>query len=386
MHKANHNNPVTNLNIAIDHEKTQLRVVVGYESLSKLTGLSQSLASKFLVLTENNVADLWFGYVNQILKYNQDNTVKILSFPASFSIKDSKSLLDVYGFLHQNEFSKDDTIIALGGGDICDLAGFAAATYLRGINLINIPTTLLSQIDAGIGGKNGYNLMGFKNVIGTIYHPKFIFVDFKFLESLPSREFYSGMAEIIKYSFIEKTISEFTDYRLGPRPFFEILNELSMDNFGINHMSFKNVVLTCLSMKLNVVAKDPLDKDIRRCLNFGHTFGHAIEATYPKVYNHGEAISIGMIYAFKLASMLNLSTLTNLNKAKILLTNFNLPIGVQNLNKNFNDQLIKAFKFDKKRIAENIDFILPLLSIGCVDYKYCVPINTVSELFLSVNF
>ncbi len=381
MHKPGHFDLITNLNIAIPYHNDEIRVLIGNGASSKIINYSQNFGKKFLIITQSKIAELWLNHLQTSLEKIPHSIIKTLNLPDGIILKDQKNLLAIYNCLQANEFSKDDTIIAFGGGDITDLTGFAASTYLRGLNLINVPTTLLGQIDASIGGKNGLNWQGHKNVIGTIYQPQLIIIDLKYLASLPSREFNAGMAEIIKYSLIEETISRETNYQMGPKSFYEVLTKLSYENFNINHPSLKDIIINCLKMKLNTIAKDPYDQNIRHCLNLGHSFGHVFEALFSKDFNHGEAVSLGIIYAFKLSYYLNQNNVEQINQITGLLQNFHLPIKL-NANLSFTwEKFATVLKSDKKRSTHSLNFVLPLSKLGLVNYKYPLTLSQI-EAFI----
>ncbi len=384
MHKPGHFDLVTNLNIAIPYHNDEIRVVIGNGASSKIINYSQNFGNKFLIITQSKIAELWLNSLQTSLRKIPHSVIKILNLPDGIILKDQKNLLAIYDCLQANEFSKTDTIIAFGGGDITDLSGFAASTYLRGLKLINIPTTLLGQIDASIGGKNGLNWHGCKNVIGTIYQPWLIIIDLKYLASLPSREFNAGMAEIVKYSLIEETISYETNYQMGPKSFYEVLTKLSYENFNNNHPSLKDIIINCLKMKLNTVAKDPYDQNIRHCLNLGHSFGHVFEALFSQDFNHGEAVSLGIIYAFKLSAYLNQNNVEHINQVTSLLQNFQLPIKLK-ANLSFTwDKFACVLKSDKKRSAHSLNFVLPLNKLGLVNYKYPLTLSQIEAFIKSV--
>ncbi|VVB79628.1 3-dehydroquinate synthase [uncultured archaeon] len=218
--------------------------------------------------------------------------------------EESKSLENYKSALEALDKSGKKTIIAVGGGVTGDLAGFVASTYKRGVELFQVPTTLLAMIDSSLGGKNGINLGSKKNYVGTIYQPKKIIVDPNFLKTLSKKEISNGLAEAIKYFSV-----------FGEPSFFELFN------FDINNS--QNVISNCCKIKLAIVEEDERDIGIRHTLNFGHTVGHALE----RVYNlsHGEAISIGMIKELVLAKKLNLVTEEKINQIKKLLEKNSLP-------------------------------------------------------------
>jgi len=236
-------------------------------------------------------------------------------------------------------------LIAFGGGVIGDVTGFIAATFMRGIQYINIPTTLLGMVDSSIGGKSGINLSSGKNLIGSIYHPEKIIIDTELLNTLPNREYHSGMAEIIKYSLILD------------KDLFARLESNLPQLLSVNQASdyLNEIILQCIQLKVNIVEQDENDNNIRNVLNFGHTIGHALEACigYGKI-NHGEAVAYGMLYASQLSNIHGHLTIEELNKINHIIKILNLP-KIQNLQI---DMMIDFIKNDKKKTSNNLKFII----------------------------
>ena len=240
-------------------------------------------------------------------------------------------------------------IVAVGGGTLGDLSGFIASTILRGVDLILFPTTLLSQVDSSIGGKNGINTNSGKNLVGTFYQPKIVFIDPKILTTLSKREILSGYAEIIKHGIINDAI------------FFNWLNKNSKKIFTLNNKTLSEAIYKSISIKKKYVIKDEKENlknnNSRAILNFGHTFGHALESYYKynKKLTHGEAISIGMIIAAILSYKLGYLPIDDLNKIKKHFKLNNLPMSD---NKMFNEKIFKIIEKDKKNDNKKINFVL----------------------------
>lgn len=188
--------------------------------------------------------------------------------------KDFNNTLKIIEVLLNKNFSKSDYIIAFGGGMVGDISGFVSSIYKRGIKFINVPTTLISQIDSAIGGKNGINYLGFKNQIGQIYHPDYIFINTEYLKTLPEIEYKSGLGELIKYAVLFDK---------------EMFDELNVGNIDLD-----KVVRKCVEYKVDITKIDEFDENIRQCLNYGHTIGHAIEAKYH--IPHGISVGYGLYY------------------------------------------------------------------------------------------
>ncbi len=289
--------------------------------------LNKKLPSGFII-TDTNIKELYPNLITQD------------SFVISAGEK-SKSL-DTYSQIVQFLEKKDsETIIALGGGVVGDISGFVASTYKRGIDFIQIPTSLLAMVDSSLGGKNGINIGKKKNYLGTIYMPKKIIIDLDFLDTLPEKEFNEGMAEVIKYFFV-----------FG-KPNYDLLYGLKKENMG-------EIISECCRIKTLIAEQDENDKNIRHTLNFGHTIGHAIELLHG--LGHGEAISIGMIKEIDLAIEKGLSTKDKKEKLLTLFKKYNLPTELPaNFDKFKALEIMKAdkkgkfiFAFDEKNYSVSI--------------------------------
>ena len=247
--------------------------------------------------------------------------------------------------MHRHQFDRDTLVIGIGGGVVTDLAGFVASCYMRGVDTILIPTTLLGMIDAAIGGKTGVNLLSGKNMIGTFHHPKRIFIISECLQTLPPRELRSGLAEAIKYGIIQDP------------SLFEFL-ERNMQSILANHTeNLQAVIQSCCAIKAKIVTEDPQEKGLRAILNYGHTFAHAIEtATHYNTYLHGEAVSIGMHCAALTSQLLGLVDQTFVKRQNALCQQAGLPILLPH--EISIDQLIELMHGDKKSRAGKINLIV----------------------------
>jgi 3-dehydroquinate synthase len=307
----------------------------------------------------------------------QGNEFFEMVLPDGEACKSSNTLLSVWQKLQELGFGRDDAIVALGGGALSDLSGFVAGTYLRGINLIIIPTTLLAQVDAAIGGKTAINLTFGKNLAGLFYFPKAILVETGMLATLPARQLSSGLAEVIKYAMLEQTIAAETEYRAGPVSLLELLeNELTDQNIHLNPIC-DGVITSSIKMKLAVVAKDPLEAGLRRSLNLGHTLGHALEQASNFALTHGEAVAIGLVFVTGLSSRLGHLDPGAVKQVEKLLTRVGLPIRVPASLK-FAD-IKKSLLHDKKRQKDEIRLVLPTDRLGKVDYSYRMDNKELSE-------
>ena len=265
---------------------------------------------------------------------------------------------------------RDTKIIAIGGGTLGDLSGFVAGTILRGLELILFPTTLLSQVDSSIGGKNGINTTNGKNLIGTFHQPKFVFIDPKLLHSLPKRQMLSGYAEIIKHAII------------NDRKLFNWLDKNSHKLFNLDIKILCQAIYKSISIKKKYINKDEKEKlsnkNSRAILNFGHTFGHALETyyNYNKKLTHGEAISIGMIIAATISNKLKFLSVNELNKIKKHFIFNKLPINDIKMNDN---KIFEIIKNDKKNKQGKINFIL-INEIGNAFLKKKVNLEKIKKI------
>ena len=268
--------------------------------------------------------------------------------PAGESHKTLESIQQVYNVAHANHLERSSTFVALGGGVIGDMTGFSAATWLRGVNFVQVPTSLLAIVDASVGGKTGVNHPQGKNLIGAFYQPKLVAIDPTLLKTLPPKEFRAGMAEVIKYGVIwdEDLFSKLEHHK-----------ELdSLDNLG--EQLLETIIARSCQAKAEVVAQDEKESGLRAILNYGHTIGHAVESlTHYQQFVHGEAVAIGMIAAGKIALVMGLWTQEEAQRQNALIVKAGLPIDIPS-ELNIED-ILETIKSDKKVRAGKVRFILP---------------------------
>ncbi len=334
------------ISVALGERSYPITVKPGFLSSGPDTQLiSQYIGSKQVVIVTNpTVAALYLDKIQKLLDPNIQ--VHIVTIPDGEQYKSFESFEKVITELLSINASRDTTIIALGGGVIGDLSGFVAASYQRGIPFIQIPTTLLSQVDSSVGGKTAINHPLGKNMVGAFYQPQAVFIDTNTLSTLPPREFAAGMAEVIKYGIIYDA------------EFFCWL-EANIDSLkALNAEALQLAICRCCEIKAEVVAQDERESGIRALLNLGHTFGHAIEAElgYGK-WLHGEAVSAGIILASQVAMQKNWLSETEFRRIKSLLEAFDLPVNKPD-SMNFDD-FMRHMRRDKKVIAGSIRFIIP---------------------------
>ena len=267
---------------------------------------------------------------------------KLISLPPGENSKSFDMVPKLYSKLLDFQLARDDVIVAFGGGVIGDIAGFTAATFLRGINLIMVPTTLMAMVDASIGGKNGANLPEGKNMAGTFYQPKEVLIDPDFVRTLPDRVFEDGMAEVIKYGCV-----------FDPDLFSDLKAKAERsDGSGI-----ESIIYRCCLIKKQIIELDSQDQGIAMLLNFGHTLGHCIEDYFPDgKYTHGEAVAIGMYMTTVASERAGLTAPNTSSLIKNILTSYNLPYQLPedtNIVK-----MVEAVKRDKKRRDDKLNLVL----------------------------
>lgn len=315
----------------------------GWDDLHE-TMVKQYKTRTILIVSDENVYPI---YCENLLRIFESLGSKV--FSAVIPAGESSKSLNIYETLItkalQHGLNRKSAIIALGGGVTGDLAGFAAATYMRGIDFIQIPTSLLAQVDSSVGGKVAVNHTLAKNIIGAFYQPEFVYINVSTLTTLPKREFSSGMAEIIKHGFIyDEVFLKSLD---------EDMDKLMSLDFAVLAEAIKN---SC-RIKAQIVEQDEKENGIRAILNFGHTIGHAIEAVagYDK-YTHGEAVSLGMVYESLIAREMGLIDDDYVERLRFILHRANLPTAMTDLD---TDKLIQKMSFDKKNQDNRITFVLP---------------------------
>jgi 3-dehydroquinate synthase len=300
-------------------------------------------AKRVCIVTNDLVAPLYLeSFKAKLANFIVDEVI----LPDGEAEKSLSNFEVIMSHMLAQEHGRDTTLIALGGGVIGDITGFAAACYQRGIDFIQIPTTLLSQVDSSVGGKTAVNHPLGKNMIGAFYQPKAVFIDIDSLDTLPVREFNAGMAEVIKYGI------------LGDRDFFIWLEDHSAAIKSGDKSVLAQMIERCCQCKADIVAKDETEAGVRALLNLGHTFGHAIEADqgYGK-WLHGEAVATGMVLAGKLAVAMNLLEVSEYRRMESLISAFDLPI-IAPENMGF-AEFIRHMRRDKKNIAGKLRFIIP---------------------------
>ncbi len=302
------------------------------------------VGKKYCVISDANVAEL---YGNQFLSSLQEAGLRceLITFPEGEHNKHLQTVANLASNMAQKGFDRKDAIIALGGGVTGDIAGFLASSYMRGIDFVQIPTTLLSQVDSSVGGKTGVDIPEGKNLVGAFYQPKAVFIDPFVLQTLPKQEILGGLAEVIKYGVI----------RDGE--FLSFLKEKRDSILALESKVLANLIFTCCKIKAEVVEEDETESNVRRILNYGHTIGHAVEASSDFTLIHGLAVAIGMAAVNKIA--VELGYLSKEEEAYILaiLKEYNLPTIIP---PELDRTRIQHYLLtDKKTVDGNVTFIFP---------------------------
>jgi len=321
-------------------------IYVGDGILSRAGDFLQraGLRGKVAVITNPTVAQLYLDAVHDSLCAAGFDVTPVL-IPDGEQHKDLQSLSVIYDQLISDRFERRSCILALGGGVVGDLAGFAAATFLRGIAYVQVPTTLLAQVDSSVGGKTGVNHQEGKNLVGAFYQPRLVVIDVAVLQSLPRREFIAGLAEVIKYGVIEDPA------------LFKLLEEKMDKLMSLDRALLTQVIATSCAIKAKVVEQDERENDYRAVLNFGHTVGHALEAaTHYQKYLHGEAIGIGMAQAATISAQQGFCDQRSLERIRKLIKKAGLPLEIPR--EVSMQSLIQAMEVDKKSAGGKIKFVI----------------------------
>ncbi|MBS7008177.1 3-dehydroquinate synthase [Anaerostipes sp.] len=323
-----------------------------FEDLTEaMSGLHLS-GRKICIVTESHVAPLYLKEIYDLLS-PVCAKVTTFSFSAGEAHKQLKTIEHLYEQLIRNHFDRKDLIVALGGGVVGDMAGFAAATYLRGIDFIQVPTTLLSQVDSSIGGKTGVDFIQYKNMVGAFHQPKLVYINVNTLKTLPEREFSSGMAEVIKHGLIKD------------REYYHWIRSHKSEILSKDPGILTKMIKKSCDIKRQVVEADPKEQGERALLNFGHTLGHAVETLMDFSLLHGECVAIGCRLALKLSEKRGMISAEETKEAGALFDDFHLD---QRFDRLTPEQIIETTKSDKKMSGGHIRFIL-LRNIGeaCID-------------------
>lgn len=317
--------------------------------------LSSSKHKKVCIVTDSGVADLYLSEMENICK-KQFSDVFSFVFPQGEASKNLDTVQKLYLELINKIFDRKDLLIALGGGVVGDLTGFTAATYLRGIDFIQVPTTLLSQVDSSIGGKTGVDFSQFKNMVGAFYMPRMVYINTAVLRTLPVVQFQSGMGEVIKHGLIKS------------RSYYQWLKESHDAIMALDDSVLEEMIYESCKIKKAVVEEDPKEHGIRAHLNFGHTIGHAVEKLSDFTLYHGQCVAIGMRGAAYLSTVNHQMSPEVYRDILETIESFGLPTTVSGFDAT---SILDATKSDKKMDAGHIKFVV-LDSVGeaVIDTNY----------------
>ena len=305
---------------------------------------NRAVAKRYGVIADDHVASLFGDTVLDSLSAH-DIDAELITFPRGEASKNLAIVAGLASSLAQRGFDRQDGLLALGGGVTGDITGFLAATYMRGIPFVQVPTTLLAQVDSSVGGKTGVDIPEGKNLVGAFYQPRCVYIDSRVLNVLPESELLNGLAEVIKYGVIYD------------RTLFEFLESRRRDILALELPVLEDVIATCCRIKADVVEKDEREADLRRILNFGHTLGHAIEAASGYSLAHGSAVAIGMVAAAELAVLQGILAADKKARIEKLISDFGLPVEIPaELDR---QEIINYLKTDKKTIGGRVFFVLP---------------------------
>lgn len=297
---------------------------------------------KAAIIADSNTASLYGEEVKKILEGNCKKVI-LHNFPAGEEHKTLETVKAIYKTLIEEKYDRKDLLIALGGGVVGDIAGYTAATYLRGVDFIQIPTTLLAQSDSSIGGKTGVDFDGYKNMVGAFYMPKLVYMNIRALKTLDDRQFFSGFAEVMKHGLIKDAM------------FYEWLLDNMYEIQDRDLDILEEMVMRSCTVKKLVVEKDPKEQGDRALLNFGHTIGHAIEKAKNFEMLHGECIALGAVAAAFISWKHNWLSMEEYYEIRDMFVPFNLPISIDDIDP---EEILALTKSDKKMAAGQIRFVL----------------------------
>lgn len=329
----------------------------GFEAIKDELIRLELTGKKACIVTDSIVEPLYAEELKKLLE-DAGNTVSVFVFPSGEENKNLDTVQDLLEKLIEDRFERRDFLVALGGGVTGDMTGFAAATYLRGIDFIQVPTTLLSMVDSSIGGKTGVDFRQYKNMVGAFNMPRLVYMNLKVLSTLDERQFYSGFAEAMKSALIKDAI------------FYEWQIENMYEICDRDLETLKELVYRSCNIKRFIVEKDPTEKGDRALLNLGHTIGHAIEKYKNFNMTHGECVALGCIAAAFISWKREMLSMEEYYEIRDMFVPFNLPISIDDVDV---EEVLRITKSDKKMENNQIKFVL-LKKIG-----KAVIDNTVSD-------
>jgi 3-dehydroquinate synthase len=329
-----------------------IKVLKGKKKYEVYSGIGSFNFLPELIAKKGLNGNILFVIDNNVMKFHSDKIKSVMEktpgknnyyiMPSGEKNKSNEHYYRILTRLAENNYGRDSLIVAIGGGVTGDIAGFVASTYLRGVQLVQIPTTLLAAVDSSVGGKTGINFFNRKNIVGTFYQPDFVLTDSGFLNTLPENEVISGTGEIVKYAF------------LSDKDFYNDVNDSYNSIISLNNKTLNRVIPVCIKIKADIVSEDEQESGLRKILNLGHTFAHAYESYFDFGIKHGNAVAAGIISSLYLSFKKGIINKTSLNYF------LNLPSKIyykqpQNLNEN---EIVNRMLSDKKNKDGRIKFIL----------------------------
>ncbi len=336
---------------------------------------------KICIVSDTTVSHLYEKEVSDSLKY-ENYEVHTITLPEGEKNKSLETSSKILNFLHENNFTRKDILIALGGGLVGDITGFVASIYMRGLKYIQIPTTFLSALDSSVGGKTGLNFKNSKNLIGTFHQPSLVVCSIDTFKTLNDERIRDGLAEAIKMALIQdKTLFDFL-LEISKNNTYTKSQDTMQDSINKNQYflsihidDFKYIIKSCLSIKSNIVKQDEFDSDIRQMLNLGHTLGHCIESASSFKISHGSAVASGMLMELQGIYKMNQVKNNLLNQLKRLLYDLGFDVNLPLLAKNkfLSNSDIYNYIFSDKKISNDKIFLTKVENIGS---GYLFPIDT----------
>ncbi len=321
----------------------------------------RNLHKNIFVITDNKILKIYRSEIAEFLKTNNSKS-EIFAIKQGEESKNYETVNKIYSKLINSNFGRDTLIIGFGGGVVGDIAGFAASTFMRGVQFVQVPTTLLACVDSSVGGKTGINFQNYKNIIGTFYQPEFVLIDINFLKTLPEKEMICGTGELMKYAF------------LSDKSYFEFLNKNLDKILNFDDEVLQKIIFESVKIKSAVVSQDEKETGLRKILNLGHTFAHAYESNLNYQIKHGEAVIAGLINASILSFKMNLLSENLLKEYLNLLTKLKITNKINGLDK---EKLYSAMLKDKKNREGKIKFVLR------IDFgKIAIDVEAIKNLVL----
>lgn len=330
--------------LTVHYEGKPIYDIGFYSDFSHLAQMCEPLQlnnRKVCVVTDSHVAPHYLETVCAVFSEISPTVIQYV-FEAGEEQKSLTTVKNLYKHLILNHFERQDILVALGGGVVGDLTGYTAATYLRGIDFIQVPTSLLAQVDSSIGGKTGVDFDSYKNMVGAFHQPKLVYINTNTLTTLSKRQYLSGMGEVVKYGIIKD------------KPFFDWILEKKDEILAMNPEVLREMIYRSCDNKRKVVEADPLEKGERALLNFGHTLGHAIEKLSAFQYLHGECVGVGSILAARIARNKGLITENQEQLIETAIHSFSCP-AITNYDV---ETVIETVRSDKKMASGQIKFIV----------------------------